>query len=119
MRSIRPRVTNPARPADQYSDKSRERIIEFSDPQSPDGCRGGLIAFRRLNDGTLLVNLYRLDDGITVTVTDDRSDVLARVTTGIKVCPDCLDVPGKDGLGRTCKRCGGSGVMKQAEVRNA
>lgn len=27
-------------------------------------------------------------------------------------CPSCLDVPGKDGLGRTCKTCGGSGEVK-------
>jgi hypothetical protein len=26
-------------------------------------------------------------------------------------CPSCLDVPGKDGLGRVCKRCKGSGEV--------
>lgn len=27
-------------------------------------------------------------------------------------CPKCQDVPGKDGLGRPCKGCGGSGWLK-------
>lgn len=26
-------------------------------------------------------------------------------------CQSCLDVPGKDGLGRPCKNCGGSGYL--------
>lgn len=45
--------------ADQYCDKTRERIAEFE---------GGLIAIRRQDDGTILVNLYRLDKNVRVAV---------------------------------------------------
>jgi hypothetical protein len=27
-------------------------------------------------------------------------------------CPSCQDRPGKDGLGRTCKKCGGRGEIR-------
>lgn len=39
------------------------RIIEFS---SPNG--GGLIAFREMDDGTLRVEVYRIDETVTVSV---------------------------------------------------
>lgn len=29
-------------------------------------------------------------------------------------CPSCLDVPGKDGLGRPCKTCDGTGQVAAA-----
>lgn len=77
----RPRVTNPARPADQYADKTRERIIEFYDPETD---KGGLISFRRMEccatgglgghsseckgAPRLRVDVYRQDDGVTVVV---------------------------------------------------
>lgn len=32
-------------------------------------------------------------------------------------CPSCLDRPGVDGLGRTCKTCGGSGSLAAARKR--
>lgn len=64
--STRPKVTNPARPADNHH-LPGERIIEFSDSASG---QGGLIAFHRVegNDGrwTLRVCLYRLDDDVEV-----------------------------------------------------
>ncbi len=31
-------------------------------------------------------------------------------------CKSCLDVPGKDGLGKPCKTCGGSGYMRQRGI---
>src|SRR4051812_5397329 len=32
-------------------------------------------------------------------------------------CPNCLDVPGKNGLGRVCAKCGGTAeVLDTAEV---
>jgi hypothetical protein len=30
-------------------------------------------------------------------------------------CPNCQDRPGKDGLWRTCKTCGGKGYVKPKE----
>lgn len=45
--------------ADKYADKRSERIVEFD---------GGLIAFRRHDDGTLTVDLYRLDANVRVRV---------------------------------------------------
>jgi hypothetical protein len=64
----RPKVTTG--PADQYANKTDEKIIEFSsgEPNGP----GGLISFKRLADGTLSVSLYRLDEGVTVHVSDER-----------------------------------------------
>lgn len=43
----------------------RERIIEFSNGGRRDN-KGGLIAFRNLPDGTLLVNVYGCDKGVEV-----------------------------------------------------
>jgi hypothetical protein len=45
-----------------------ERIIAFSFPGAPNPSTGGLIAFRHLPDGQLLVEITRVDDGITVRV---------------------------------------------------
>jgi hypothetical protein len=45
-----------------------ERIIEFTFPGSPNPSTGGLIAFRHLSDGQLVVEITRVDDGITVHV---------------------------------------------------
>jgi hypothetical protein len=33
-------------------------------------------------------------------------------------CPDCLDKPGKDGLGRTCKKCRGTGEIPETKLGN-
>lgn len=56
----RPRVnTSPV--ADNYADKARERIVEFS---SKPGGPGGLISFRRQDDDTLDVHVYRTDPGV-------------------------------------------------------
>jgi hypothetical protein len=46
--------------ANQYASR-HERIIEFS---SPNG--GGLISFTLLDDGTVRVDLYQLDDTVRV-----------------------------------------------------
>lgn len=47
-----------------------ERIIEYSvpSPKGTQGLLGGLIAFRLLDDGTLLVNLYQHDAGVDIRV---------------------------------------------------
>jgi hypothetical protein len=61
----RPKVnTSPV--ADQYTDKPVERIVEFSNGAA--GGPGGLASFRRRDDGSLGVSLYRLDDAVTVAV---------------------------------------------------
>lgn len=59
----RPSVTVPC-VADGYADKQRERIIEFFDGPTQ---QGGLIAFRRQDNGSLDVSLYNLDPLVTVT----------------------------------------------------
>ncbi len=63
-RSKRPRVTNPARPADRYA-MAHERIIEFWDDAVQGG---GLLAFRRIegNDGrfTMQVSVYQYDSDL-------------------------------------------------------
>lgn len=56
--------------ADNYANKADERIIEF-DSGKPNG-PGGLISFKRGDDGTLTVSLYQLDEGVTVYVSDER-----------------------------------------------
>lgn len=46
---------------------------------------------------------------------DHSNERVANYTPAIGVklrCPSCLDVPGRDGLGRTCKTCGGSGQVE-------
>lgn len=58
----RPSVTNPAKPADFYSNKQCERVIEFHDSETD---KGGLIKFRRIG-GELYVTVYRTDPGIIV-----------------------------------------------------
>lgn len=64
----KPKVTtNPV--ANQYTD-SRERIIEYSHKGL-----GGLIALREMPDGTLLVQLYRHDDKVQITVADRQPRV--------------------------------------------
>ncbi len=56
--------------ANQYAGRT-ERIVEFGsgEPNGP----GGLISFTRNDDGTLHVSLYRLDKGVVVTVSEERS----------------------------------------------
>lgn len=60
--------------ADHYANRTDERIIEFSsgEPGGPGG-PGGLISFKRRNDGSLSVDVYRLDEGVTVNVSAERS----------------------------------------------
>lgn len=45
--------------ADRYTDRKRERIVEFE---------GGLISFIKMDDGTLHVSLYQLDPNVIVAV---------------------------------------------------
>lgn len=33
-------------------------------------------------------------------------------------CPNCQDIPGKDGAGRTCKKCHGLGKIPEAKEGN-
>ncbi len=49
--------------AEQYSNQD-ERTIEFT---FEDG-KGGLINFRKLADGTPIVDVYRIDEGIKILV---------------------------------------------------
>jgi hypothetical protein len=75
MRSKRPRVTNPARPADRYA-LPGERIVEFSDDVAQ---AGGLISLMRVdgNDGraTLRVAVYSIDeDKVSVSRPSDAED---------------------------------------------
>jgi hypothetical protein len=58
----RPRVITKA-VADTYS-SNNERIIEFGSGKN--GGPGGLIAFRRMDDDTLRVHIYRTDPGVSV-----------------------------------------------------
>jgi hypothetical protein len=53
--------------------------------------------------------LPKWDDGVYVF--HPASFVLMRLegSPRVKRCPNCQDRPGLDGLGRTCKTCGGSG----------
>ena len=51
-----------------------ERIVEFSNGARDETYKGGLIAFRNLPDGTLLINLYRMDKGVTVRVAKERDE---------------------------------------------
>lgn len=63
----RPKInTSPV--ADQYADKTTERIVEFSSGQA--GGPGGLISFKQTGeDGRgLHVDVYRLDEGVSVLV---------------------------------------------------
>lgn len=67
-----PRISNPARPANQYA-LPGERIIEFSDEVAG---AGGLISFQRMlgNDGraTLRVCLYRMDaENVEIIIASD------------------------------------------------
>lgn len=61
MAKRKPRVTVKcvanARAADN------ERIVEFSDPRTG---KGGLLSLRLMDDGTLYVEAYRLDEGVVV-----------------------------------------------------
>ena len=47
----------------------RERIIRFADRSSG---RGGLISFKRQDDGRLTVNPHGLDEGVEVVVGKER-----------------------------------------------
>lgn len=57
--------------ANKYANRHDERIIEFNDG-TPGGA-GGLISFKRLEDGSLSVSLYHLDEGVKVHVSEERS----------------------------------------------
>lgn len=71
----RPRLTVNC-VADNYVDKTRERIAEFSFPDT-DGPAGGLIAFRSREGKPPLVQVYRAE-GCTVT-TDDTAELMQAV----------------------------------------
>jgi hypothetical protein len=57
----KPRVTTNC-VANRYSARN-ERIIEFKDDETD---KGGLISIRRMDDGTLVVDVYRCDPGVKV-----------------------------------------------------
>lgn len=64
---MKPRVLTKC-VANHYA-ASNERIVEFSFPGTKDHeQKGGLVSFRRLSDGTTIVNLYGLDDDVKVVV---------------------------------------------------
>jgi hypothetical protein len=50
--------------ADNYADKTRERIVEFDTPSH----KGGLISIYQHDDGLVTVNIYRCDPGVIVTL---------------------------------------------------
>jgi hypothetical protein len=56
------RPTVNARPVAQAYAAPNERILEFSGPTGT----GGLISIRAHDDGTVSVDLYRLDAGVRV-----------------------------------------------------
>lgn len=80
----KPKVTtNPV--ANAYSG-DRERIVEYSIRHPAKSTIGGLIAFRELPDGNLLVNLYRHDPEVDIRVSptegasgDSMPDAKARI----------------------------------------
>lgn len=47
-------------------------------------------------------------------VTESRIKVLPAIKP-IVYCPDCQDRPGRDGLGRVCKTCAGTGQMESQQ----
>lgn len=52
-----------------------ERIIEFSNGRkSMDALKGGLISIRTLDDGSVVVDVYRLDEGVTVNVEQKNTE---------------------------------------------
>jgi hypothetical protein len=57
--------------ADSYA-LHDERIIEFSSGETQDELAGGLISFMRLPDGRLRVELYQLDENVTVVAPPER-----------------------------------------------
>lgn len=59
-------TTNPV--ANRYS-APRERIIEFFDRATQ---KGGLISLMGKEDGTLSVQVYRLDEGVDVAISPVR-----------------------------------------------
>lgn len=58
--ATKPRVTSPCI-AEKYNRNKNTRIIEFFDPVLQ---VGGLIEFRRTDDGKLLVIPYRLSENV-------------------------------------------------------
>lgn len=99
----RPKITVKC-VADDYANRSIERIVEFSDGLP--GGKGGLIALRRMDDGTLRVDVYRTDDGVVVvgprtggTLGDGRFSV-AREFTGAPEHPAYNLRPGERWVAR-------------------
>lgn len=66
------RIDHPARAARPVNPRV-ERIIEFSTGETQDALQGGLLSLRLDANGRLVVELYRLDPGITVHVTGTSS----------------------------------------------
>lgn len=52
----------------------------------------------------------------TMLVGADGQVAFMRPPTADTSCPACLDVPGKDGLGRPCKRCLGTGFVGSVPI---
>lgn len=84
-------------------------------------CPSAIISFAQLNGERCLCRDYGSADlannqhgtvpRIAVT-TENAERAIARLCESLasrERCTDCLDVPGKDGLGRPCKRCEGHG----------
>jgi hypothetical protein len=65
----RPHVTTRC-VADAYTDKARERIVEFGTTGQTGG--GGLIAIRNHPDGTTSVSVYRCDPDVVVCAGDQQ-----------------------------------------------
>lgn len=65
MRRPKPTVTLKC-PANAHAGP-KERIVEFTNGYTTSTeHKGGLIRLRNLADGTLVVTIYRVDDGVTV-----------------------------------------------------
>ena len=75
---LRKPVVNPTCVADKYAGP-HEQIIEFSNgTRAQRSLKGGLISFRNRSDGTLEVQLYRLDPDVKVDVEDGHLVDLSR-----------------------------------------
>ena len=82
----RPKIFSPCVADRHVSNKSVERIAEFSTTNG----LGGLISLREFLDGTAALEVYRVDDGVQVVVDLPSERIVGRDPRGLPAAPDLL-----------------------------
>lgn len=112
-----PDTSNLRQIEDVLTEANAKHLADVAGPGS------GVLGFYSIGGKVLIVQEYGEQNGFEVFTPLSGSMKVAEMVAAIRryagvllPCPNCMDRPGKDGLGRVCGRCGGSGEVKASQV---